>query len=127
MWLEFLLHDERGQAFFESFRSREDAGLLRLRRAPRAAGCVSSEAQKLKPSDYLCSTAPFEISSRGGFFLILGTIPAPLPFFFNKASRNFHQEPKNPNFLPPSQDDRIVRKHHSVWSSGTETTASFSL
>lgn len=67
MRLEFLLHDKRGQAFFESFRSREDAGPLRLCRAPRAAGCVSSEAQKLKPSDFLRSTAPFEISSRGGF------------------------------------------------------------
>lgn len=108
MRLKRLLHDERGQAYFENFRSREDADFLRLYRATRATDCVSSEAQKLKPSDYLCSTAPFEISSRGGFVLMLGTIPAPLPFFSNKASRSFHQEPENPNFLPPSQDDRIV-------------------
>lgn len=108
MRLKRLLHDERGQAHFENFRSREDADFLRLYRATRATDCVSSEAQKLKPSDYLCSTAPFEISSRGGFVLMLGTIPAPLPFFSNKASRSFHQEPENPNFLPPSQDDRIV-------------------
>lgn len=108
MQLKRLLHDERGQAFFESFRSREDAGPLRLRRATRAADCVSSEAQKLKPADFLCSSAPFEISSRGGFFLMLGTIPALLPFSSNKASRSFHQEPKNPNFLPRSQDDRIA-------------------
>ena len=70
MRLKRLLHDERGQAYFENFRSREDADFLRLRRAPRAAGCVSSEAQKLKPADFLCSTAPFEMPNRGGFLYL---------------------------------------------------------
>ena len=128
MRLEFLLHDERGQAFFESFRSREDAGPLRLRRATRAADCVSSEAQKLKPSDFLCSTAPFEISSWGGFFLMLGTIPAPVPFSQTRPQEVPTKSQRIRISCRPVRTTGLsLGKHHGVWSSGMETTASFSL
>ena len=117
MRLEFLLHDERGQAYFENFRSREDADLLRLYRATRAAGCVSSEAQKLKPADFLCSTAPVRNFEPGRFRFDARNHSCALAFFLQQSLKKFPPRAEESEF-PAAQSGRQDCPRENTMASG---------
>lgn len=117
MRLKRLLHDERGQAFFESFRSRENAGPLRLRRATRAADCVSSEAQKLKPSDFLCSTAPVRNFEPGRFLFDARNHSSALAFFLQQDLKEFPPRAEESEF-PATQSGRQDCPWENTMASG---------
>lgn len=117
MRLEFLLHDERGQAYFENFRSREDADLLRLYRATRATDCVSSETQKLKPSDFFCSTAPVRNFEPGRFRFDARNHSCALAFFLQQSLKKFPPRAKESEF-PAAQSGRQDCPRENTMASG---------